>query len=46
MKTKRTNKILVLVMGNYDGTFKKYFTNTQDPDTTEFDGEWVTVPKE
>ena len=39
-------KVVINFMGNYDGTFKKYFTITQDPDTTEFDGEWVTVPKE
>ena len=38
-------KVVINFMGNYDGTFKKYFTITQDPDTTEFDGEWVTVPK-
>ena len=37
-------KVVINFMGNYDGTFKKYFTITQDPDTTEFDGEWVTVP--
>lgn len=30
-------------MGNYDGTFRKWFKITQDPKTTEFDGEWVTV---
>ena len=36
-------KVVINFMGNYDGTFKKYFTITQDPDTTEFDGEWVTV---
>lgn len=39
-------KVVINFMGNYDGTFKKYFTITQDPDTTEFDGVWVTVPKE
>jgi len=39
-------KVVITFKGNYDGTFKKYFTITQDPDTTEFDGEWVTVPKE
>lgn len=39
-------KVVINFMSNYDGTFKKYFTITQDPDTTEFDGEWVTVPKE
>ena len=39
-------KVVINFMGNYDGTFKKWFTITQDPDTTEFDGEWVTVPKE
>ncbi|MBE5764638.1 MAG: hypothetical protein E7339_03425 [Clostridiales bacterium] len=38
-------KVVINFMGNYDGTFKKYFTITQDPDTTEFDGEWITVPK-
>ena len=37
-------KVVINFMGNYDGTFKKYFTITQDPDTTEFDGEWITVP--
>ena len=36
-------KVVITFKGNYDGTFKKYFTITQDPDTTEFDGEWVTV---
>ena len=36
-------KVVINFMGNYDGTFKKYFTITQDPGTTEFDGEWVTV---
>ena len=36
-------KVVINFMGNYDGTFKKWFTITQDPDTTEFDGEWVTV---
>ena len=36
--------VVINFMGNYDGTFKKYFTITQDPNTTEFDGEWVTVP--
>ena len=39
-------KVVINFIGNYDGTFKKYFTITQDPDTTEFDGVWVTVPKE
>ena len=39
-------KVVINFMGNYDGTFKKYFTIMQDPDTTEFDGVWVTVPKE
>jgi len=39
-------KVVINFMGNYDGTFKKYFTITQDPGTTEFDGEWITVPKE
>ena len=38
--------VVINFMGNYDGTFRKWFTITQDPDTTEFDGEWVTVPKE
>ena len=38
--------VVINFMGNYDGTFKKWFTITQYPDTTEFDGEWVTVPKE
>ena len=38
-------KVVINFMGNYDGTFKKYFTITQDPDTTEFDGEWVIIPK-
>ena len=38
-------KVVINFMGNYDGTFKKWFTITQDPDTTEFDGEWVTIPK-
>ena len=36
-------KVVINFMGNYDGTFKKYFTITQDLSTTEFDGEWVTV---
>ena len=36
-------KVVITFKGNYDGTFKKYFTITQDPDTTKFDGEWVTV---
>ena len=39
-------KVVINFMGNYDGTFKKWFKITQDPSTTEFDGEWVTVPKE
>ena len=39
-------KVVINFMGNYDGTFKKWFTITQDVDTTEFDGVWVTVPKE
>ena len=39
-------KVVINFMGNYDGTFKKWFTITQDADTTEFDGVWVTVPKE
>ncbi len=38
-------KVVINFMGNYDGTFKKWFTITQDPNTTEFDGEWVTIPK-
>lgn len=38
--------VVINFRGNYDGTFRKWFTITQDPDTTEFDGEWVTVPKE
>ena len=38
-------KVVINFMGNYDGTFKKYFTITQDPNATEFDGEWITVPK-
>ena len=38
--------VVINFMGNYDGTFRKWFKITQDPDTTEFDGEWVTVPKE
>jgi len=37
--------VVINFMGNYDGTFRKWFTITQDPNTTEFDGEWVTVPK-
>ena len=36
--------VVITFKGDYDGTFKKYFTITQDPDTTEFDGEWITVP--
>ena len=35
--------VVINFMGNYDGTFRKWFTITQDPKTTEFDGEWVTV---
>ena len=38
--------VVINFMSNYDGTFRKWFTITQNPDTTEFDGEWVTVPKE
>lgn len=38
--------VVINFIGNYDGTFRKWFTITQDPDTTEFDGVWVTVPKE
>jgi len=37
--------VVINFMGNYDGTFRKWFTITQDPNTTEFDGEWITVPK-
>ena len=37
--------VVINFMGNYDGTFRKWFKITQDPSTTEFDGEWVTVPK-
>ncbi|MBR2308048.1 MAG: hypothetical protein IKA48_12765, partial [Fibrobacter sp.] len=36
--------VVINFMSNYDGTFRKYFTITQDPDTTEFDGEWVILP--
>lgn len=37
--------VVINFMGNYDGTFRKWFKITQDPSTTEFDGEWVTIPK-
>ena len=35
--------VVINFMGNYDGTFRKWFKITQDSKTTEFDGEWVTV---
>lgn len=37
--------VVINFMDNYDGTFRKWFKITQDPNTTEFDGEWVTIPK-
>ncbi|MBE6555028.1 MAG: hypothetical protein E7663_02170 [Ruminococcaceae bacterium] len=33
--------VVINFMGNYDGTFRKWFTITQDPGTTEFDGECI-----
>ena len=38
-------KVVINFMGNYDGTFRQVFSITQDPNTTEFDGEWITAPK-
>ncbi len=33
--------VVINFMGNYDGTFRKWFKITQDPDTTPFDGIWI-----
>lgn len=37
-------KVVITFIGNYEGESTKTFEITQDPNTTEFDGEWVTVP--
>ena len=39
-------KVVITFIGNYEGESTKTFEITQDPNTTEFDGEWITVPKE
>ena len=33
--------VVINFMGNYDGTFRKWFKITQDPSTTPFDGIWI-----
>ncbi|MBQ9145566.1 MAG: hypothetical protein IJX70_03785, partial [Clostridia bacterium] len=37
-------KVVITFIGNYEGESTKTFEITQDPNTTEFDGEWITVP--
>ncbi len=38
--------VTITFKGNYSGEITKTFEITRDPDTTEFDGEWVTIPRE